>query len=92
MRNQNSSTLTPNSNTTPPRLWTHCLTLILSLPKAWSKLDNLKQGKKKTFLSHFAEFQRLIADTGLNKAAQISLLRRSLSDVRGQAKDSRKAW
>jgi hypothetical protein len=47
---------------------------------AWSKLDNLKQGKKKTFLSHFAEFRRLIADTGLNEAAQISQLRRSLSD------------
>ncbi|KAI2475268.1 hypothetical protein Ptr902_13306 [Pyrenophora tritici-repentis] len=47
---------------------------------AWSKLDNLKQGKKKTFLSHFAEFRRLIGDTGLNEAAQISQLRRSLSD------------
>ncbi|KAI1663558.1 Gag [Pyrenophora tritici-repentis] len=47
---------------------------------AWSKLDNLKQGKKKIFLSHFAEFRRLIGDTSLNKAAQISQLRRSLSN------------
>ena len=47
---------------------------------AWNKLDNLKQGKKKTFLAHFAEFRRLMADTGLNESAQISQLRRSLSD------------
>jgi hypothetical protein len=36
---------------------------------AWSKLDNLKQGRKRTFLSYFAEFRQLIADTGLNEAA-----------------------
>jgi hypothetical protein len=46
---------------------------------AWSRLDNLKQGKK-SFLAHFANFRRLIADTGLNEAAQINQLRRSLSD------------
>lgn len=46
---------------------------------AWSRLDNLKQGKR-TFLSHFAEFRRLVADTNLNEGAQINQLRRSLSD------------
>ena len=46
---------------------------------AWSRLDNLKQGKK-NFLSHFAEFRRLVADTNLNEGAQINQLRRSLSD------------
>ena len=46
---------------------------------AWSKLDALKQGKK-GFLSHFAEFRRLVADTELNESAQISHLRRTLSD------------
>jgi hypothetical protein len=46
---------------------------------AWSRLDNLKQGKK-SFLAHFADFRRLIADTGLNEAAQINQLCRSLSD------------
>ena len=51
---------------------------------AWSRLDSLKQGKK-SFVSHFAEFRRLIADTGLNEAAQINQLRRSLSDELRQA-------
>lgn len=46
---------------------------------AWSRLDNLKQGKR-NFLSHFAEFRRLVADTNLNEGAQINQLRRSLSD------------
>jgi hypothetical protein len=46
---------------------------------AWSRLDNLKQGKK-NFLSHFADFRRLVADTNLNEGAQINQLRRSLSD------------
>jgi hypothetical protein len=46
---------------------------------AWSRLDNLKQGKK-SFLSHFAEFRRIVADTNLNEGAQINQLRRSLSD------------
>ena len=46
---------------------------------AWSKLDSLKQGKR-AFLSHFAEFRRLVADTDLNENAQISYLRRTLSD------------
>src|SRR6478735_1283743 len=46
---------------------------------AWSKLNNLKQGKR-PFLSHFAEFRRLVADTNLNKEAQINALRRSLSN------------
>lgn len=46
---------------------------------AWSRLDNLKQGKK-SFLSHFANFRQIIADANLNEAAQISQLRRSLSD------------
>lgn len=46
---------------------------------AWSRLDNLKQGKK-SFLSHFAEFRRLVADTNLNEGAQINQLRRSLSN------------
>jgi hypothetical protein len=45
----------------------------------WSRLDNLKQGKK-GFLARFADFRRLIADTGLIEAAQINQLRRSLSD------------
>jgi hypothetical protein len=51
---------------------------------AWSRLDSLKQGKK-SFVSHFAEFRRLIADAGLNEAAQINQLRRSLSDELRQA-------
>ena len=38
---------------------------------AWSRLDNMKQGKK-NFLSHFAEFRRLVADTNLNEGAQIN--------------------
>jgi hypothetical protein len=46
---------------------------------AWSRLDNLKQGKK-NFLSHFANFRQIIADANLNESAQISQLRRSLSD------------
>ena len=46
---------------------------------AWSKLDNLKQGKR-SFLTHFAEFRRLVADTELNEAGMISHLRRTLSD------------
>jgi len=46
---------------------------------AWSRLDNLRQGKK-SFFSHFAEFRRLVADTNLNEGAQINQLRRSLSD------------
>lgn len=46
---------------------------------AWSRLDAIKQGKK-SFLSHFAEFRRLVADTDLNESAQISYLRRTLSD------------
>lgn len=46
---------------------------------AWSRLDNLKQGRR-NFLSHFAEFRRLVADTNLNEGAQINQLRRSLSD------------
>ena len=46
---------------------------------AWSKLDTLKQGKKR-FLSHFAEFRRLVSDTDLNESAQINHLRRTLSD------------
>jgi hypothetical protein len=35
---------------------------------AWSKLDTLRQGKK-SFLAHFAEFRRLVADTNLNESA-----------------------
>lgn len=46
---------------------------------AWSKLDNLKQGKK-NFTSHFANFRNIIADANLNESAQISQLRRTLSD------------
>ena len=46
---------------------------------AWSRLDNLKQGKK-NFTSHFANFRQIIADANLNEAAQISQLRRTLSD------------
>lgn len=46
---------------------------------AWSRLDNLKQGKK-NFTSHFANFRQIIADASLNEAAQISQLRRTLSD------------
>lgn len=46
---------------------------------AWSRLDNLKQGKK-NFLSHFANFRQIIADANLNESAQISQLRRTLSD------------
>lgn len=46
---------------------------------AWSRLDNLRQGKK-GFIAHFADFRRLVADTSLNEGAQINHLRRSLSD------------
>ena len=46
---------------------------------AWSRLDNLKQGKK-NFTSHFANFRQIIADANLNEAAQISQLRRTLAD------------
>lgn len=46
---------------------------------AWSKLDNLKQGKK-NFTSHFANFRNIIADANLNESAQISQLRRTLSE------------
>lgn len=46
---------------------------------AWSRLDNLTQGKK-NFLAHFADFRRLVADTDLNESAQINQLRRSLSE------------
>jgi hypothetical protein len=46
---------------------------------AWSRLDNLKQGKK-NFTSHFANFRHIIADANLNESAQISQLRRTLSD------------
>ena len=39
----------------------------------------MKQGKR-SFLTHFAEFRRLVADTELNEAGMISHLRRTLSD------------
>jgi hypothetical protein len=40
---------------------------------ALSKLNNLKQGKQ-SFTTHFAKFQRLAADTGLNKIGLIASL------------------
>lgn len=46
---------------------------------AWRRLETMKQGKK-GFLSHFAEFRRLVADTNLNDHAQIPILQRTLSD------------
>jgi hypothetical protein len=45
---------------------------------ALSKLNNLKQGKR-SFTTHFAEFRRLAADTGLNEIGLIASLRHSLS-------------
>jgi hypothetical protein len=44
---------------------------------ALSKLNNLKQGKQ-SFTTHFAEFRRLAADTGLNEIGLIASLRHSL--------------
>ena len=46
---------------------------------AWRRLETLRQGNKR-FLSHFAEFRRLVADTNLNEHAQIPYLQRTLSD------------
>jgi hypothetical protein len=40
---------------------------------ALSKLSNLKQGKR-SFTTHFAEFRRLAADTGLNEIGLIASL------------------
>lgn len=45
---------------------------------ALSRLSKLKQGKR-SFTSHFAEFRRLAADTGLNEIGLIASLRSSLS-------------
>lgn len=45
---------------------------------ATTYLLNLRQGNKK-FLSHFAEFRRLAADTDLNEAGLVSQLKRSLT-------------
>jgi hypothetical protein len=45
----------------------------------WSRLENLKQGKK-SFLAHFPDLRRLIADTGLSEAVQNNQLHRSLFD------------
>jgi hypothetical protein len=45
---------------------------------ALSKLSNLKQGKR-SFTTHFAKFQQLAANTGLNKIGLITSLRHSLS-------------
>jgi hypothetical protein len=46
---------------------------------ALSKLDALRQDRK-NFTTHFAEFRRLAADTGLNEIGLITQLRRSLND------------
>jgi hypothetical protein len=45
---------------------------------ALSRLSGLRQGKR-SFTSHFAEFRRLAADTGLNEIGLIASLRNSLS-------------
>jgi hypothetical protein len=45
---------------------------------ALNKLNNLKQGKK-SFTIHFAKFQRIAANTGLNKIGLIASLQHSLS-------------
>jgi hypothetical protein len=45
---------------------------------ALNKLNNLRQGKK-SFTTHFAEFRRIAADTGLNEIGLIASLRHSLS-------------
>jgi hypothetical protein len=45
---------------------------------ALSKLNNLKQGKR-SFTTHFAEFWRLAANTGLNEIGLIASLHYSLS-------------
>jgi hypothetical protein len=45
---------------------------------ALTRIGNLRQGKH-GFLTHFAEFRRLAADTGLNEIALIMQLKRSLS-------------